>query len=161
MAETKELEGVVASTTEKFGGAVSIGGQWYSYSQESFRSEEWHSPKKGENVRLTLNPWEKDDGTVKYYVKAITLLDDIEFTEEEITGEKITGEKTTGEKTTYVAREPFRTPAQIMRGEALRAAVDVLNVRTAADYDPDALAAAIVAQAAYFMQYIESSGGEG
>lgn len=76
----REIEVTVENTAEKFGGSLYADGQWWAYSKEEYRGP-WYSPKKGDRVRLILNPWHKEDGTVKWYVKAIESL--APFTEEE------------------------------------------------------------------------------
>lgn len=72
-SENKEIEATVENTSEKFGGSLYANGQWWAYSKEEYRGS-WYSPKKGDRVRLILNPWHKEDGTTKWYVKSIESL---------------------------------------------------------------------------------------
>jgi len=150
VAETKE--GVVQAVTEKFGGALQMDGEWLSFSNVNFRDEPWTEPKKGMTVRVVLNPWEKDDGTTKMYVKSI---EDISPFEEVETVDAM------GNVTTYSQhKEPFRSPAQIMRGDALRCATDTVIATAKGDVGTDGFAAAVVALAAYYLQFIESGMSE-
>jgi hypothetical protein len=134
MATITEKEGVVQSVTDKFDGAVQVDGQWWSYTKNRKPDAVWTDPKKGDHIKMHLNPWEKDDGSVKYYVVGIEIINAFEEV------------ATVGENGEVVLQWQDPTRRSIEKQVALKAAVDTCITLFAEDkyQTPDARIEAVL-----------------
>ena len=145
---TKSIEGIVDAVERVEGRQPSLtirGQKWFMEPQERFQRA-WVEPRKGMTVRIEVDPWTKRDGSIGWTVKQIEDISPFENVDME------------PETQPYLSKreDSWRTPSQIMRTDALRIASEALGIRAPHDYDTDAFAAAAVAMASVYFQYIES-----
>jgi hypothetical protein len=152
---TKVLEGIIDAVDRPEGKSPSLtlnGQKWYMESQARFQRN-WVEPRKGMTVRVEVDPWTKNDGTIGWTVKQIE--DISEFTEEEVNGATVSN-NVAYLQGSATKRGEFRTPSQIMRTSALESAVNVVIASSQPQQNANALSATVLAQAAVFFEWIES-----
>ena len=125
MAETatkqSQIEGLVEKVEWPEGkqGRLSLGGQvWFLETNEKYRRA-WVDPKPGMTVRLSIDPWTKNDGSTAFTVKGI---EDISPFEEADT----MGQFIEPNPFDYSSKRRSSTDRSIEKQVALKAAVDTM-----------------------------------
>ena len=141
-----ELTGVVEQIypkDEKGDGSLKIGGKYYKYSVLNRRKDPWEPPQAvGQTVSLVYNESEYNGKTYNWVESVSTV-------------EQFGEVDTMGAETTKV-REPFRTPAQLMRTSAVEIATNLVIASSQPQQSADALVATVIAHADAIYQYIKS-----
>ena len=135
-----QIEGLVEKVEWPEGkqGRLSLGGQvWFLETNEKYRRA-WVDPKPGMTVRLSIDPWTKNDGSTAFTVKGI---EDISPFEEADTSIEVTPYARHGDfehrgPETYSSKRSA-TDRSIQNQVALKAAVDTM-ITAFVDSDPDA-----------------------
>ena len=139
-----QIEGLVEKVEWPEGkqGRLSLGGQvWFLETNEKYRRA-WVDPKPGMTVRLSIDPWTKNDGSTAFTVKGI---EDISPFEEADT-----------QTEPYLSKVVSRD-SHIARAVALKAAVDwhVGNQRL---QEPALTDSDILMTAEFFLTFLEPNG---
>ena len=139
-----QIEGLVEKVEWPEGkqGRLSLGGQvWFLETNEKYRRA-WVDPKPGMTVRLSIDPWTKNDGSTAFTVKGI---EDISQFEEADT-----------QTEPYLSKVVSRD-SHIARAVALKAAVDwhVGNQRL---QEPALTDSDILMTAEFFLTFLEPNG---
>ena len=148
-AATKQsqIEGLVEKVEWPEGkqGRLSLGGQvWFLETNEKYRRA-WVDPKPGMTVRLSIDPWTKNDGSTAFTVKGIEDISPFEEVPDD-----------TEHRPDYLSKVVSRDN-HIARAVALKAAVDwhVGNQRL---QEPALTDSDILMTAEFFLTFLEPNG---